>query len=132
MSSSVFCFGAAALFACFFWFLPSAPIVDARFETFTGQGGYLKALLYTLPLGLVFVALPFHGILRLQREISLGECWNVIALTSRDRSGDSPRGAIFVRPSWLYWAVAITAIASFVGALHLIRNLRAGSVREPI
>lgn len=125
-SSAVFCTSAVALFLSFFWFLPSAPIVDARFETFTGQAGYLKALAYTLPLGVVFVALPFHGILRLQREVTLGECWNVIALTSGDEKGNWPRGAIFVRPSWLYWAMAITAAASFTGALHLIRNLESG------
>ena len=125
-SSAVFCTSAVALFLSFLWFLPSAPIVDARFDTFTGQAGYLKALVYTLPLGVVFVALPFHGVLRLQREVTLGECWNVMALTSRGEKGNSPRGAIFVRPSWLYWAVAITAAASFTGALHLIRNLESG------
>lgn len=103
--------------------LPAGPTVEATFQTYPTQLGYVKSVFYawlTIP---VFVLWPYHFVLTAQRDLADGRHKQLMALLEDDRGAVPPRGALFPR-LWLL-VVALTGLLIFnwVGVSHLFEHL---------
>lgn len=121
---AIFVGAALLLYAFLKQFLPNAPVTVASFQTYTAQGAYLKSVYYFLPLAVVFLILPFHLIVSLQREIRAGHQWLVSNLLMNKRSSVKPEGAIYLKVGWLVITLLGTGIAVMVAMAHLSENLK--------
>jgi hypothetical protein len=106
------------------WFLPDVPVTQANFQTATAQAAYLKSVGTALPLAWLFVVVPFHFIVALQRAMREGRHAGVLALFAGHRLGVTPRGAVYVRVWALAALLVIAVVGLFPGFSHLFDNLK--------
>lgn len=102
---------ALLLFGALCQFLPPHPITEASIRVYTAQGAYLKGLFWIVPNGLIYLLLPFHFVVCLQRELFAGQHRSVLALLSGEKQSVSPRGAIYPR----LWFLLVLLIAMGLG-----------------
>jgi DNA-binding winged helix-turn-helix (wHTH) protein len=105
-------------------FLPSVSITEATFQTYTAHGAYLKDTCYFLFLAILFLILPFHFILSLQKEMRAGGCNQVSNFLEREKLSVAPRNVIYLRVWWLGLILLCIAIASPVLTAYLFDRLK--------
>jgi hypothetical protein len=105
-------------------FLPSYPITEASFQTWTAQAAFLKDVVYAAAFTAVFLLVPFHFVLAIQRELSAGRHAIPLELLTGSKFAVSPRGAPYFRV-WLLGGLLIFGAAySIVSSAHLLEGLR--------
>ena len=115
---------ALLLFAALCQFLPPHPLTDATIRAYTAQGAYLKGLIWIVPVGLIYLLLPFHFVVSLQRELRLKRHGTTLALLSGEKRSVTPRGTIYPR-LWLLILLLIAIGLTIVpGAANLFDNLQ--------
>lgn len=114
------------LYAALGFFLPNIPITEANFQTYTAHGAYLKSVAYFSFLAIVFLIIPFHFVLSLQREMQAGRHKFVFDLLTGERRGSAPRGAIYLKVWWLGLFLFVATVSSPVVVAHLFENLKPG------
>jgi hypothetical protein len=123
-SLSIFVTAALLLHAALWLFLPAYPLVQASIQTYTAQGAYLKSVIYFLPLAVVFLLLPFHFVVAMQRELQLGRHELALALLTGERRSITPQKTVYPRMSWLLVALAVLVILAIAMGMRLFDNLR--------
>jgi hypothetical protein len=126
ISAGVFTAAAIILYAAVCWFLPAAPITQLRIQAYTAQAAYFKGIRYLLPLGVVFMAVPSHFVVVMQRELREGRHRLALGLLSGEKWAVSPPGAfhISVRTLWILLLAAV--LISIPMTAHLLDNLIPG------
>jgi DNA-binding winged helix-turn-helix (wHTH) protein len=105
-------------------FLPKSPVTEASFQTYTAHGAYLKSVCYFLFLAVMFLIIPFHFVLSLEKEAGAGRGDPVLNLLAGERRGVVPRGAIYLKVWWLGFLLLVIAVISPVLMAHLFDNLK--------
>ncbi len=125
-STAIFLISAAVLFGVLARFLPSSPITQSTLQSYPAQAAYLKNTSYFLALGFIYMILPFHFIVTLDREIERGHHRQVLGLLTGDKLIAAPRGTIYPR----FWALAsllvVLAASSLVMTSRLLDHLKPG------
>jgi hypothetical protein len=106
-------------------FLPDQPVTQAIFQTSTAQAAYLKGVIYCGGFTAVFLLLPFHFIVTMQRELVTGRHRAVRELLSGDALAVFPRGAPFLRFWLLPGLLVMGAMYSLASTAHLLEALKA-------
>ena len=105
-------------------FLPAYPITEASFQTWTAQAAFLKDVVYSAAFTAVFLLVPFHFVLAMQRELSSGRITIASELLSGGKLAVAPRGAPYLRV-WLIGGLLVFGAAySIVSSSHLLEALR--------
>ncbi len=126
-SATTIAASAVLLFLGLCLFLPNTPVTKARFQTYSAQAAYFKAVIYGVPGAILFLVMPFLSIVRMQRELRAERHAFVLALLMREKWAVAPRGMFFARPRVL-WVILVTAlIVSIIASSHLLDNLLPGS-----
>lgn len=120
LCSAFVAFGAACLF------LPTNPVTEMNWQTYTAQAAYLKDIIYFIVLLLIFLVPPFHFVLAMQRELRAGRHKAILSLLTGDKLSLTPRSVFYPR----FWALALI-LSVIVGVsvfLHhnLMSNLKPG------
>ncbi|MGH9968581.1 MAG: winged helix-turn-helix domain-containing protein [Pyrinomonadaceae bacterium] len=125
-STAIFFMAVALLFGFLTRYLPSFPITESTLQAYPAQAAYLKNTSYFLVLGLIYMILPFHFIVAVEREIQRGHHRQVLGLLIGDKLSAAPRGTIYPR----FWALAsllvVLAVFSLVMTSHLLDHLKPG------
>ena len=96
------------------FFLPNEPITAASFQTQPAFAAFLKnSLIYFLPLGVVYILIPFHFVCVRQNEMQ------------KDFSV-SGKNAINLHPSFLFGLWLFAAVYSILSTFRLLDNLLPG------
>ena len=96
----------------------------AAFQTYTAQAAYLKSLFYYVPFAAVFLFLPFHFVLTMQREFAAGRHNAGFRLLTGAPTAVPPRGTVFPK-FWVLVGLLLTGIIiSIPMAAHLLDNLQ--------
>jgi DNA-binding winged helix-turn-helix (wHTH) protein len=111
--------GTLALVAGAWLYLPPVPITQLDIQAYTAQAAYLKTVIYFLVLQFFFLLLPFHFIVRMQRELSEGRHAATLALLMGSRLSVVPRGVAFIK----LWALAALLALIVVVSLFLHHSL---------
>jgi DNA-binding winged helix-turn-helix (wHTH) protein len=119
----VFVGAAVALYVALGMFLPGAPVTEARFQTYTAHGAYLKSVYYFLPLAVLFLILPFHFVVSTQGELQAGRARIVLDVLLGVGLAAPPAGSIYLKVRWLGLALTICALVSVAVLAHLFENL---------
>ena len=123
-SASVISGAALVLYVVLRPYLPEHAITEATFQTYTAQTAYLKSIFYFLPIALIYLVLPFHFVVAMQRELQRGRSVAVQSVLTRSRSSALPRGVLYPHFSVLCAILIIaTAVSIYMGA-HLLENLK--------
>ena len=97
------------------YFLPNEPITVARFQTQPAFAAYVKnSLIYFLPLGVVFILIPFHFVC--VRE-------NQGAALSDSNNFSQRKGAINLRFSYLFGLWLMAVMYAIFSTFYLLDNL---------
>lgn len=128
-SVPVFIGAAVLLYAALRLYLPDQSITDARFQTYPARGAYLKDICYFLPLGIVFLVLPYQFVLSMQKELAAGRHRLSLALLSGEKWGVVPHGSIYPRAWWLGLLLFGAFVVSMTLTSHLLDNLMPGAFR---
>lgn len=126
LSGSVLVLAAAIALAAACGFLPAEPVTDASFQTFTAQAAYLKDLCYIVPLGLIFLIMPFHFIVAMQRELQRKDPVLAANLLTGAKPAAAPAGTVFLRIWFLLLLLTGMMAYSLIGRGHLFDNLKPG------
>ena len=105
-------------------FLPHRLITEAEFQTYPAHGAYLKSIYYFLPLGIIFMILPFHFILSMQRELRYGRHQVVLALLTGRRWAAAPAGTLYLKARWLVILLLVAAPIALAVLAHLFESLK--------
>ena len=119
----VFVGAAVALYVALGTFLPGAPVTEARFQTYTAHGAYLKSVYYFLPLAVLFLILPFHFVVSTQGELQAGRARTVLDILLDGRQAAPPAGPVYLKVRWLGLALTVAALVSVAVLAHLFENL---------
>jgi DNA-binding winged helix-turn-helix (wHTH) protein len=106
------------------YFLPGEPITKAYFQTYSARAAFLKDVYYFVPLGVIFLALPFHFVVSMGRALQAEGSAREADLLFSDRTSAVPMGAIYVKVSWLGILLSSAAMVSMPLTAHLIENLK--------
>lgn len=107
-------------------FLPATPIVPAAFQTYTAQMGVLKSLGQYAAALLPCAVLPFHFVSSARQELADGRHRALLSLLTGEARAVSPRGTLFVRPSWLVRYLGLLSVATVGGVVYLFNHLQPG------
>jgi hypothetical protein len=108
--------------------LPHVSIVRATIATRTVYQAFQKNIfIHFTPVVILYVLLPFHVVLGIQRELHEGRVTNTVALLTGDRRAFHPRGLWFLRPQVLGWLMALTGIVHVVGMNYMLDHLLPGT-----
>jgi len=105
-------------------FLPNYPVTQATFQTWTAQAAYLKGLVYCASFTVVFLLVPFHLVLRLQREVARGRWSDVWEVLVGGRHAVRPPWTVHVRPTVLTILLGVGALYSLLSTAHLLEALK--------
>lgn len=111
-------------------FLPGFPVTEAQHQTHTAWGAYFKNVCYFLPLAVIFLLLPFHFIISLQREIASGRYKGVRDLLLGKRRSVAPENTIFVKVWQLGALLSGTAVLSLLLTFSLLNNITPSPYRN--
>ena len=103
--------------------LPNRPITVMRIAAHPAPAAFLKDVIYCLPLWIMFVVIPFHAVVSLQREALAGRRNNVLNCLWGDKKALLPRGCIMLRPWHLGLLLGFATPTSFYLTAHLLDNL---------
>ena len=93
----------------------------------TAQAAYLKdALLYFLPLVVVFWLIPFHFVSTLHREAGKGNDALVLDILLNRRPPLKPVGFIFLKVWWLSLTLFATSLFAVASTNYLFDHLKPG------
>jgi len=110
--------GAILLCLAMSYFLPNEPITVARIQTQPAFAAYLKnSLLYFLPLGVIFLLMPFYFI---------GIQENSVSDLKENGSFFWNKGAINLRPAHFFGLWLLAALYSIFSTFYLLDNLLVG------
>jgi DNA-binding winged helix-turn-helix (wHTH) protein len=123
LSLLIFIAAGVLLYAALGMLLPNTPITEAKFQTYTAHGAYLKSVYYFLPLAVFFLILPFHFVLSTQRDLQAGRRSLALAALFGKRVGATLGDAIYLRVGWLALALVVAALVSLGVLAHLFENL---------
>jgi len=105
--------------------LPDYSTMQKAREPWSGQAAYLKNIaLYFLPLATVYVLIPFHFVLAVQREVRNSQHTAVLFLLAGERNATAPRGAVYLRVWWLAIGLLAAALLSLVLTQDLFDHLK--------
>jgi DNA-binding winged helix-turn-helix (wHTH) protein len=124
LSLPAFIFGGLLLYMMLGQFLPRHPVTEADFQTYPAHGAFLKSVYYFLPLAVVFMVLPYHFVLSIQRELREGKHRPVLDLLAGKRSSAAPAGAVYLRVWWLAVVLVAAASAALVAMAHMFESLK--------
>lgn len=111
--------------------LPHEPSIASAFVPRTVAAANLRNyVLYGLPLGLLFLLIPFQFVVAIQRDLVRGRHENVLRFFSKDPLAISPRGAVYIPPVILGGMLGVAAIYLVVANQYLLDNLLAGPHSE--
>lgn len=105
-------------------FLPQHPVTESVLPAYPAHGAFLKSVYYFLPLAVVFMVLPYHFVLSIQRELREGRHRPVLDLLAGRRSSAAPAGAVYLRVWWLAVVLIAAASAALVAMAHMFENLK--------
>ena len=125
-SLPIFIVAALLLYAALGLYLPGDPITEATFQTYSAHGAYLKSVYYFLPLAVLFLILPFHFVVTLQRELEAGRHRLGLALLTGKQWSVAPRGATYLRVWWLAILLFCAGVVSLALTAHLLESLKPG------
>jgi DNA-binding winged helix-turn-helix (wHTH) protein len=115
---SAFCLllTAGVLFWFMMQFLPSFPVTQSTLPTYPAQAAFLKNTIYIVFLAVLFVLLPFHFIVTMERRFPVEnlELGNV-AVRSHDEGQRTPY--------WSFWALAILLVIFLVMSITMTARL---------
>lgn len=122
-SIPIFAAAALLLYSALRLYLPDNSITEANFQTYPAHAAYLKDIIYFFPLGVVFLILPYHFILSMQRELQAGRYRLGLALLSGEKWGLAPKGSIYLRLWWLGPLLFGAFVVSLALTAHLSDSL---------
>jgi len=119
---SFFVCGAIGACLAISYFLPNEPITLARFQSQTAFAAFLKnSLIYFLPLGVVFILIPFHFVCVQQYELSRNYDFPI-----KSSSFIPNKGSVNLRPSFLFGVWSLIVVYSIFSTFYLLDNLLVG------
>jgi DNA-binding winged helix-turn-helix (wHTH) protein len=118
-SVCIFLTAVAILYAGSCLFLPTEPITQMNVQAYTAQAAYLKTIGYFIFLMFVFLLLPFHFVLVMQRELQVGGYYSTLGLLTGDKMSVPPRRALFLR----FWLLVLLFATILIISLFLHHNL---------
>jgi hypothetical protein len=104
--------------------LPTYPLTQASFHTWTAQAAFLKDALYCTVFTVVFGILPFHFVAVLQHELAQGRCRRVLHVLTRAPLGIAPIGTAYLGVWVLCVFLILGAVASVLSTAHLLEALQ--------
>jgi hypothetical protein len=104
--------------------LPNRPITLMRIAAHPAPAAFLKDVIYYLALWILFVVIPYHAVISLQREALAGRRNNVLNCLWGEKKAIPPRGCILLRPWQLGLLLSLAVPTSFYLTAHLLDNLR--------
>ena len=110
--------------------LPNARTVQASFQTWPADFGYLKSVFYAVLVGPLFFLSPFHFVVVMQNELRSGRHQTVLAVLAGDPLRVPPRGPYYVRVWVLTLGLAGLFVLNYFGITHLFENLRPAPYRD--
>jgi hypothetical protein len=105
-------------------FLPSYPITEAAFQTWTAQAAYLKGTVYAVVFVSLFMLTPFHFVIRMQRELQGGRYRLAFEVLTGGRFAITPMGAPYLRVWLLGLLLLLGGVFSIVSTAHLLEALK--------
>jgi len=106
-------------------FLPPHSVTQASFQTWTARAAYLKGVVYCSGFALVFLLLPFHFVVSMQRELQAGRHRIGFELLTNTKFAIAPRGAPYL-PVWVFCALLVFGAGyTLVSTAHLLEGLKA-------
>ena len=124
LSLPAFISGGLLLYVMLGQFLPQYPVTESVLPAYPAHGAFLKSVYYFLPLAVVFVVLPYHFVLSIQRELREGRHRPVLDLLAGRRSSAAPAGAVYLRVWWLAILLIAAASAALVAMAHMFESLK--------
>ena len=79
--------------------------------------------IYFLPLATIYILLPFHFVLAVQRELAAKRHGPVLALLTGERKA-AASGAVYLRAGWLAVALFVVALLAVVMTQDLFDHLK--------
>jgi len=125
LGTSVATFLAAAglLFAALSFFLPQFPVTELSTPSSSAQTAYLKDIIYSLLLMLIFLAPTFHFVVAMQRELHLGRHRLALEVLTCSKFSVVPTGAFYVRIWMLVVSLMSMATYSAFSTANLLDHL---------
>lgn len=126
LSLTVLGSAAVVLYAVLLLFLPDSPVTPMKIQAHTPQASFLKSVRHFVPTAGFFLALPFHFVLAMQRELREGRYREVLGLLCGEKWATAPPGvfSLTVRTFWILLLIAL------LGSIALLNyqfwNLQAG------
>lgn len=124
VSLLIFTAAGLILYAVSGLFLPSVPITEATFQTYTAHGAFLKDTCYFLFLATLFLILPFHLVLSLRKETQAGNSDRVCNFLEREKLSFAPGNVVYLKVWWLGLILLCLAIASPIFTANLFERLK--------
>jgi DNA-binding winged helix-turn-helix (wHTH) protein len=124
LSLPAFISGGLLLYMMLGQFLPRYPVTEADFQTYPAHEAFLKSVYYFLPLAVLFMVLPYHFVLSIQKELREGRPRPVLDLLMGRRSSAAPAGAVYLRVWWLAVILIAAASAALVAMAHMFESLK--------
>ncbi len=118
-SICIFLTAAAILYAASCLFLPAEPVTQMSIQSYTAQAAYLKTIGYFIFLMFVFLLLPFHFVLVMQRELQDGRSHSALDLLNGNKLSVAPRRVLFLR----FWLLGLLFALILAISLFLHHNL---------
>lgn len=125
-SAAIFLGSALLVFAGACLFLPTNPVTEMNWQTYTAQAAYLKDIVYFLVLLVIFLLPPFHFVLAMQRELQSGRHKSTLSLLTGDKLSLTPRSVYYPRFWVLALILAVIVGVSFFLHHNLMSNLKPG------
>lgn len=114
--------GLAAVAAWFF--LPATPITLSTVPAYPAQAAFVKDIVYYVPLGVVFVVIPFHFVIVLQHQLQHRRHREVFGILISRASNPLPRGTFYIKVWQLTTILGCAGFASLYLTTHLTEHLR--------
>jgi hypothetical protein len=120
---AIFLAASSILFVILTPILPSTAVTQASFQTHTAQAAYIKDSGVFLMLAILFIILPLHAVLSLEREINAGRANAVLTLLDGDRRSVVPYGALYIKPRSLGFVLTIIIIWNLIVRAYVLDQL---------
>jgi len=106
---------------------PDYSITQASFRTWTAQAAYVKGIVYCGIFAGLFLLVPFHFVLAMQRNLWEGRHRMVHETLTGGIFGIPPRGAPYLSVWLLSGLLILGAASSFISTAHLLEALTPGA-----
>lgn len=124
VSLAIVLLGTGALVTGVWLYLPPVPITQLDIQAYTAQAAYLKTVIYIVVLQFIFLLVPFHFVIMMQRELIEGRHTATLDLLSGNRLSVAPRGVAFIRLWVLAMMLAFVVVVSLFLHHSLMSHLR--------